>query len=234
MRTLIPHLAAAFVIAGCAWLTAWQVDRADEKQRILTAWHEREPVAIDAVAAPFDLPRPVSGVGNWREDRQLLIDNQVRDRRTGVFVLTPWEVGDGRVFLVNRGWAPWPSRSAPLPDPPVTAESGAITGVLNRGPAVGARLGQAKVPENPDWPLLVTYYDADRLATVYGERLQPAVVQLDPDHAAHLTGDEWRVVTFGPDRHLGYAMTWATIAIVVAGIWLTLTVRTLRRSRTRG
>lgn len=233
MRRLIPHAAALLVIAGCVGLTAWQLERADEKRRILTAWHERTPVAIDDVAAPFDVPQPISGVGNWRDGRQLLIDNQVRNRMTGVFVLTPWRSEDGRLFLVNRGWAPWPNRSDPLPDPPVTAESGRMHGVLNRGPAVGARLGDVRLPEQPEWPLLVTYFDPRRLTTVYGPELQPAVIQLAPSHPAHLTGDEWRVVTFGPKRHLGYAMTWATIAVVVAGIWLTLTVRTLRGSRNR-
>lgn len=230
---LIPHLAAMLVIGGCIWLTVWQLDRAEEKRRILSQWHDRTPVALADLSAPFDLPQPVTGVGNWRAERQILLDNQVRDRRTGVFVLTPWESADGRLFLVNRGWAPWPNRSDPLPDPPVGGGSGAVDGVLNRGPDVGARLGEARIPERPDWPLLVTYFDPEKLRRVFGNRLQSAVVQLDPGHPAHLTGDDWRVVTFGPDRHRGYALTWATIALVVAGIWMTLTIRTLRHSRHR-
>ena len=229
MRQIIPHLAAILVLAGCTWLTLWQLDRADDKRRILSNWYDRAPVAIASIQAPFDLPQPVEGVGNWESQRQILVDNQVRNRRQGVFVLTPWRDRHGRVFLINRGWAEWPSRAAELPNPALGEVEGSITGVLNRGPAVGVRLGEARVPEDPDWPLLVTYFDAEALEPLYGATLQPAVVQLDPGHAAHLTGDEWRVVSFGPKRHLGYAMTWATIAAVVAILWLTLSIRALKR-----
>jgi surfeit locus 1 family protein len=217
------------VLAGCAWLTLWQLDRAEFKRQILSNWHDRTPVRIDGLQAPFDLPQPVRGLGNWDPNRQILVDNQVRNRRQGVFVLTPWIDAGGRIFLVNRGWAAWPSRSAELPDPGLEMVDGAISGVLNRGPAVGARLGETRVPESPDWPLLVTYFDAESLGGIFGAALQPAVVQLDPGHAAHLTGDVWRVVSFGPDRHLGYAMTWATIAGVVAILWLSLSLRAMKR-----
>jgi len=230
VKRIVPHVAAAVVIGGCTWLCAWQLDRADEKRDILQRWHDREPVALASLQPAYDVPQPVRGVGNWIPGRQLLIDNQIRDRRPGVYVLTPWRDADGRLFLVNRGWAPWQSRSAPLPDPEVRG-SGEIAGVLDRGPAVGARLGSAHVPDEPDWPLLTTYFDPPALARAYGSSLQPVTVKLDPGHPAHLTGDAWRIVTFGPERHIGYALTWGTIALVVAGIWVTLTARTLRRKR---
>lgn len=232
MRRLIPHLAAALVLAGCTWLTLWQIDRAEFKRQILSSWHDRAPIAIEALQAPFDLPQPVRGLGNWDAERQILIDNQVRNRRQGVFVLTPWVDDRGRIFLINRGWAEWPSRSADLPDPALGDTQGSISGVLNRGPAVGARLGAIQVPDDPDWPLLVTYFDAESLTRLFGTALQPAVVQLDPEHAAHLTGDAWRVVSFGPERHLGYALTWATIAIVVAILWVSLSLRSVKRRPT--
>lgn len=232
MFRLIPHLAAALVIAGCAALTLWQIERAEYKRNLLANWYERAPVAIADLGRPFDLPQPVTGVGNWLPERQLLVDNQVREGRLGVYVLTPWEDARGRLFLVNRGWAPWPARSDPLPDPGLRG-TGRLDGVLNDGPAVGVRLGRPEVPEQPAWPVLVTYFDADALTGLFGGDLQPAVIQLDPAHPAHLTGDAWRVVTFGPDRHLGYALTWTTIGLVVAGLWLVLGIRAVKRKRNR-
>jgi hypothetical protein len=35
--------------------------------------------------------------------------------------------------------------------------------------------------------------------------VQDRVILLDPDHPAHLSGDEWQPVTFGPERHRAYA-----------------------------
>ena len=230
MRKIVPHLAALAVIAACAWLALWQLERAGEKRELLERWHAREPVPLQTLTPPYDVPLPVrTGVGNWVPDRQLLIDNRIREGRTGVHVLTPWRAGDGRLFLVDRGWAAWPARSEPLPDPAPARDSAEIRGVLDAGPDVGLRLGDVRIPDDPDWPLLVTYFDAERLAEAYGASLQPVVIKLDPDHRSHLTGDSWQVVTFGPDRHLGYAMTWTSIAIVVALIWLGLSIRGTRR-----
>lgn len=228
MRPAIPHVAALAVVAACAWLAQWQVERAGEKREILARWNRPVPADLDALEPPYELPRPVAGVGLWDADRQLLIDNRVRSGRTGVDVLTPFRLPDGRVFLVNRGWAPWPSRSAPLPDPPIEDAGAGIRGVLDTPPGTGVRLGRPETPGAGDWPVLMTYFDQDVLRRLYRGELQPAVIRLDPEHPAHLTGDAWQVVTFGPARHIGYAWTWGTISLVVTAIWLVLTVRQIR------
>lgn len=239
IRNLIPHLAALAVISGCAWLAQWQVDRAEEKREILERWNDRAPRRLETLESPYSLPQPVAGVGILDSRRQILIDNRIRDQRTGVHVLTPLRTSDGRLFLVNRGWAAWPARTLQLPDPglvesatgsgPTEVGEIEIQGVLNTPPGTGIRLGDAEIRSDADWPLLVTYFDHGVLAELFGNDLQPAVIQLDPEHPAHLTGDPWKVVTFGPDRHIGYAMTWTSIALVVAAIWLVLTIRQNRR-----
>lgn len=237
-RNVIPHLAAIAIIAACAWLAHWQVERAEEKREIIERWNDRVPVRLAELARPYSLPQPVTGVGIWDTSRQILIDNAIRDQRTGVHVLTPFRTPDGRLFLVNRGWAGWPARSAQLPDPGISGWSPddsegdrevEIQGVLNTPPGTGVRLGEADIAGDEGWPLLVTYFDHRELARLFGDALQPAVIQLDTEHPAHLTGDPWKVVTFGPDRHIGYAMTWTSIAVVVAAIWLALTIRQARR-----
>lgn len=229
MRDAVPHLAALCVIAACTWLAQWQVERAGEKREILDRWQDRRPIALNELEAPFSLPQPITGVGIWNPDRQILIDNRIRGQRTGVHVLTPLQLPDGRIFLVNRGWSHWPSRSAKLPDPGVTQRETDVRGVLNVPPGTGVQLGEPEFPLSRDWPILATYFDHGILTELFGDALQPAVIQLDPSHPDHLTGDAWKIVTFGPKRHIGYAMTWSTIAIVVAIIWVALTVRRIRR-----
>ncbi len=241
LRFIIPHIAAFVVVAGCAWLAQWQLERADEKREIVTRWNERKAEPLATLEPPYNLPQPIVGVGNWDPSRQILVDNRVREQRTGVHVLTPFQTPDGRIFLVNRGWAAWPARTAALPDPgvgivaaehrPPRVREIEIRGVLNTPPGTGIRLGDAEIRGNGDWPVLVTYFDHGVLSDLYGEELQPAVIQLSPNHAAHLTGDTWKVVTFGPERHTGYALTWTSIAIVVAGIWLVLTIRQVRERK---
>lgn len=243
IRSIIPHLAAFIVVAGCAWLAQWQVERAGEKREIVDRWNDLDLVGLETLNHPYTLPQPVVGVGNWDVSRQILLDNKIREQVAGVHVLAPLKTADGKIFMVNRGWAPWPSRTDTLPNPAldgsatanpdVTIREVEISGVLNTPPGTGIRLGDAEIRSDSKWPVLVTYFDTAVLSELYGTALQPAVVQLDPDHPAHLTGDAWNVVTFGPERHIGYAMTWASIALVVAGIWLVLSVRRIR-ARTPG
>jgi len=229
IRLLVPHLAAVLVIASCIGLMQWQFDRAEYKQQLVERWTQREPLPLETLGPPYDPPQPVTTTGYFGGDRQILLDNKVRDSRTGVFVLTPWRTAEGRLFLVNRGWASWPARSGPLPNPAAPTTSLDIKGVLNDPPGVGARLGgTTAIDDHEEWPKLVTYFDLDRIRTALGQELQPLIIQLDPDHPAHLTGDRWNIVTFGPERHLGYAWTWASIALVVMLLWLTLTVRLMR------
>jgi surfeit locus 1 family protein len=146
-----------------------------------------------------------------------------------VFVLTPFALEDGRIFVVNRGWAAWPARTAALPDPrPPSDPAIEIRGVLADAPGVGAQMGQADSDPAAGWPRLQTWFDPAPVATDLGTIIPQAVIRLAPDDPAHLTGDAWQLVSFGPERHRGYALTWAAIAFVVGLIWLTLSFRQFR------
>ncbi|MDT8409058.1 MAG: SURF1 family protein [Wenzhouxiangellaceae bacterium] len=230
-RTLIPHLAALAAVAGFIALMLWQFDRAEQKRRVLDNWNREQAIALDDIEQVPELPQPVFGLGFFEPERQILLDNKIRDGRSGVHVLTPWHTSDNRIFLVNRGWAHWPSRDRGLPDPDAPEDRLEIRGMLNEPPGVGLELGDSIKLDSRQWPQLMTYFNHQRLTAAFGPKLQRQIIQLDPSHPAHLTGDEWKVVTFGPDRHTGYAFTWGTIALVVAGIWLVLSFRSHRARR---
>jgi len=233
VRRLIPHLAALLVILACIGLTRWQLDRAEEKTTLLEREATRSELDLGALAEPLDLPQPVRARGRWLGQFQLLLDNRIREHQPGVFVLTPFQLEDGRVFAVNRGWARWPSRTAPLPNPqPPAGDAIEIRGVLAEAPGVGARMGSAESEGADGWPRLQSWFDPTELARTVDSTIPDAVVRLSPNDPAHLTGDAWLLLTFGPERHRGYALTWALIALVVGLIWLTLSFRQFR-DRTR-
>lgn len=232
VRKLIPHVAALLVILGCIALSRWQIDRAEEKTLLLAREATRAELQLEMLQPPFDLPQPITARGRWLGDHQVLLDNRIREHQPGVFVLTPFALTDGRVFMVNRGWAAWPARNATLPDPaPPTPDELAIHGVLTTPPGVGARIGQADADDTSGWPRLQAWFDPTPVAIELGTMIPEAVIRLAPDDPAHLTGDAWQVVTFGPERHRGYALTWASIAFVVGLIWLSLSVRQFRAGR---
>src|SRR5699024_2910148 len=167
--------------------------------------------------------------------RHILLDNQMRGGQPGVHVFTPFQPeGTARSWLVNRGWYPLPSRQEALPKVDTPRGSLAISGRLANPPRVGLELGTARALDADHWPNLVTYLDLDRVETALGTRLADRVILLEPTHAAHLTGDEWRPVNFGPDRHHAYAWQWITMAVAVLLIWVTLTWRSLRHRKRTG
>lgn len=229
IRAVVPHITALAVISGCVWLMLWQIDRADDKQAVLERVASAPTLDLSTIDASTATPARVSGRGRFDARRQILLDNRVHERQPGVHVLTPWIFGNGETILVNRGWAAWPDRSRPRPDPqpPATASLG---GLLVDPPEVGLRLGESLPLNRDDWPNLMTYHEAEPLQAMFGERLLPQVIQLDPAHPAHLTGTPFPVVTFGPERHLGYAFQWGLMAAVVTAIWIGLTVRSRKRT----
>lgn len=227
----LPHLAAVLVILMCARLAAWQFDRADEKRDLMQAWEQAAEIALGEPLPAHAAYAQVRATGSFEPSRNVLLDNQIRAGQAGVHVFTPFRPdGMDRSWLVNRGWHPLASRQAPLPrvEAPETAVS--ISGRLTSPPRVGRQLGEARPLDADDWPNLVTYLDLDRVEEALGSELADRVILLDPAHPAHLTGDEWRPVNFGPDRHLAYAWQWITMAAAVFLIWVVLTWRKIRKS----
>lgn len=224
----LPHFAAILVIFMCARLAVWQFDRAEEKQEMLQSWQRAETVTLDKPPPEEHIYARVQARGFFDPSRNVLLDNQMRNGQPGVHVFTPFQPeGMTRSWLVNRGWYPLPSRQGPLPEVDTPDGGLAIRGRLANPPRVGLELGTARPLEADHWPNLVTYLDIDRVESALGTELADRVILLEPAHAAHLTGDEWRPVNFGPDRHRAYAWQWITMAVAVFIIWLALTWRSL-------
>jgi len=229
--TWLPHLAAMAVILMCLRLAAWQYDRADEKRDLLQSWEQAEAVGLsESVPAEIRYAQ-VRATGRFNASRQVLLDNQIRNGRAGVHVFTPFQPkGQITAWLVNRGWHALESRQGPLPRIEAPTQELTIRGRLVDPPRVGLQLGEARELDSAPWPQLVTYLEPKRVEAAVGNDLAERVILLEPAHPAHLTGDPWQPVNFGPDRHRAYAWQWLTMAAVVFLIWVGLTWRKLRKS----
>ncbi|RFP68968.1 SURF1 family protein, partial [Wenzhouxiangella sp. 15190] len=202
----LPHLAALLVILLCARLAVWQFDRAEEKHNLLESWEQAGAVTLDESAGQQAVYTRVRSTGRFDPSRHVLLDNQIRGGQPGVHVFTPFQPENtARTWLVNRGWHPLTNRQGALPEIETPSESLEITGRIVNPPRVGRQLGDARSLDADNWPNLVTYLDLERVETALGAELAERVILLQPDHPAHLTGDAWQPVNFGPDRHRAYA-----------------------------
>jgi len=228
VRMWLPHLAAILVLIGCARLALWQLDRAEEKQALVDQW-QSAPASLLTEEA-LESYTPVTGTGRFDPTRHVLLDNQIRNNHPGVHVFTPFHPEDTDwIILVNRGWQPFDRRSGQWPEFETDSQRLELSGRISPPPRVGVQIGRAESLDPENWPNLMTYFDLEHLREAFGPNLADHVILLDVDHPAHLSGDDWRPVTMGPERHRGYAFQWASIGFVVFLIWIILTARALRK-----
>ena len=138
---LVTTIAAAAFIALTLWLSQWQVSRGAEKtarQALLDARMADAPVRLTGTIATAEslMYRHVRAGGEWMADRQIFIDNQIRDGRAGFNVITPLRLDKTTdAVLVNRGWV---ARGPAYPRPPDIAVPGGhveVAGLATRPPA---------------------------------------------------------------------------------------------------
>lgn len=232
-----PAWATLLLLAACAlFATAgfWQLDRKAQKE-VLFADFDRgtgaDPVRVlptDAGAAATRY-RPVVLQGRYDPDRQILLDNIVRDGKPGYLVLTPLQTAGGTV-MVNRGWLPADANRQRLPAVGVSANRREVAGLLDRFPQPGLRLA-AETPEAGDpWPRRLLFPTAADIAEHLGYAVANYQVLLDPEAPDGFQRD-WRPGVSGPDMHLGYAVQWFAFAAAVTVIYVVLNLKKVRISQ---
>ncbi|MCB1874401.1 MAG: SURF1 family protein [Chromatiales bacterium] len=208
------------------YLGFWQLGRADEKSRIMAQFAanaEGDALRLNAEVASHEDFRyqVVQSHGSFLGGRQLLLDNQIEAGQPGFHVFTPFQTDEGDMILVNRGWVPMDMHRDPVGDLRVDEKPRILRGVLNHPPDVGYRLDAV---DASDWPRLVQYIDTEELSATLGQKLLPSIVWLDPQTPDGFVR-QWKVVPFGPEKHLGYAVQWFGLAAALVGIYLIVNVK---------
>lgn len=223
MTVLAIALCAAFVSLG-RW--QWQRGEAREAQRQLFARGADRVQALGSCDVP-SLARfqRVSVTGRFDSRHQFLLDNRIEEGRAGYEVLTPFELTDGRVVLVDRGWLPFTGYRDRLPN--VAFAAGVereIIGRIDELPAAGLAQGRAAPPSDDRWPKLTSYPTLVELSAALTRRIEPRILLLDPRMPDGYTRD-WQPPGLSPLRHWSYAIQWWTFAAATLTIWLVLSFR---------
>jgi surfeit locus 1 family protein len=235
-KALVSHLLVLTVVVGCVVLGQWQFDQLAEirERNERSAARLSEPaVDLAALAEPASTTtldaaaleyRRVEVTGTYRPDEEVLQRNRSHQNQTGFHVLTPFELTDGGVVLVRRGWVP-----AALSEPPVARaapQPGEVTveGVLER-PVGQPGFG----PTDPDEGRLGRVFHADttRLDRQVEGSLFPMVLRIDAEPQGATSLDDLPVPpgppTLDERNHLSYALQWhafALIALITYAAWL--------------
>ncbi len=202
---LIPLL---FIIASTITLTflgTWQLQRLQWKNGLI-----KEIEASQALEPLQTLPEDVSTLdyrrvhvsGAFDYAKVLHLIGRQQGNFPGYFMLTPFTLEDGRVILVNRGFAP-PGKEAQ----PEGVQK--IEGVI-RPPREKRYFAPENMPEKNVW----FYENIPAMEQVTGMKLLPVVVEevgaTAPDHFP-IKGDG---KIYLKNDHLGYAITWYSTAVI--------------------
>ena len=109
-RTFAFVVFAILMAGGCVRLGFWQLSRLDERRtrnaqiagRLNAPSAPWREITRDSAHARY---RRVRLTGRFDYARELVLTSRGRNGAPGVHVITPLQVGDGPVVLVNRGWA---------------------------------------------------------------------------------------------------------------------------------
>lgn len=226
-------LMVVVLAAGCVGLGRWQLDRREDAvediQRI-EANYDAAPQRYVPGQNGFDSYdpalewTPVTFIGTYDVDSQVVVRNRPLNGQPGYEVLTPLRLDDGAAVIIDRGWLPIGNVEAGRPDdipaPPtgqveVTARTKPGEPAVNRGAPEGqvASIDLAALANSFDYPLQNAAYGVLALE-------RPAAAET-PIAAPKPSIDE------GP--HLSYSMQWFAFG-VLAFVGLGYAARQQRRS----
>ncbi|WP_369942559.1 SURF1 family protein [Xanthomonas medicagonis] len=212
-------IALAVALGFCA-LGRWQLLRMHEKQALLAqAAHVRDHPQALADALRMRSPTRlawVHGSGRFLPG-QILLDNQLREGRSGVKVYQPFLAdGASAPLLVELGWLPLPPDRA-LPQPAPLQGRHALAGLLGPAPSHGLALGPALVAAPAPQRWLAMRIEPKAIGEALGRRdILSQVLRLDPALPLGFPRDlDMLPNTLPPERHLGYAVQWFGLALAV-------------------
>lgn len=238
----IPHgdqiAAAGLLILAAIFLglSSWQWQRAGEARAI----HERHSGAAERpalTALPQDAAvddfrdRTLELTGRYMPDVQFLIDNMTHQGAAGYHVLTPFQPTGGlSPVIVNRGWVAGHVDRSILPEVPVADNERTVRGRIATLPRPGLRLAAPPSVTDGSAVQVVSFPTMHELEERLDAPLASFQLLLDEDQPDGFVRD-WRPAALSPERHIGYAVQWFGLALLVGGAGAVVVVRNVMERR---
>jgi surfeit locus 1 family protein len=235
---VVPSVAAACAFAVLCGLGTWQVQRRAWKEGLIATVSERFAASPAALPPPAEWTRLDPATDEFRRVRftaELLNDKEALvfttgsslhggDAGPGYWVFTPARVRD-RIVMVNRGFVPEASKDPATRPQGQIAGPAEIVGVMRWPEPPGLFTPAADAAKN-------LWFARDSAAIAQAKGLGPVapfyVEQESPPAPGGLPRTGALQPSF-PNNHLGYAITWYGLALVLAGSFSVWFVGRLRR-----
>lgn len=229
LRRLAVLLAAVLAVLATGRLGLWQLGRAAEKASLQQAQlRQRALPPLDAAALArtpnavmAQLHRNVRLEGRWAAEASVHLENRTMNGRTGLYVLTPLLLADGRAVLVQRGFV---ARDAAdrsrIHAPPPPGGSVQVFGRVAAGPTRFFELGAAAGGSGA----IRQNLEIDDFARETRLPLLPLLVVQEEEAGVAAPPDglerQWPPPAADVHKHYGYAFQWFALAALVLGLYV--------------
>lgn len=230
---LLPTLVFIIFFSLFIKLGFWQLDRADQKKIINMAFVDRQsqppiPLNNETIQMPIGdiIWHHVTISGEFLNDKNIILDNQVVQEKAGFLIYTPFKILDSnRTVLVNRGWYPLSNSRNDVPNIPPIKGTQAIEGEINQMPSSGISLGKVVTEKLDESSFRLQKMDYEVLCSLLGKDLMKYVVKLKKP-----IFDKTYVLDSGipvpdSDKNYGYAFQWFAMAFTLFIIFIRLGVK---------
>lgn len=192
----------------------WQLKRADEKAELEEAYFDQLGARVHESGEHDEAFSRLVLRGEYGVD-QYLVDNQVLQGQVGYWVMQLFIAHEGRRYIVNRGWIAGSASRTQLPK--VETPRGMAEIIV----LVWPQMGLPPILGSDDWPeghkIRVQRRDLDQMAKrsdalpmeMRLEAGSPGVFRAAPTD-----------LEFGRERHIGYAVQWFGLGVVLIIGWV--------------
>jgi cytochrome oxidase assembly protein ShyY1 len=200
------------------FLGSWQLQRAEQKRVWLQQLNEAPATTVSGALerlARYDWV-PVQLQIELVPMKVFLLDNRTWQGRVGYEVVVPIRVDEGSWWLGSLGWIAAPPRREQLPEVELSRRWLNVEGVLSR-PMASVTLAASQV--EPGWPRRIQSLDLQQIRTALAMPVEPLVLHLKTTVSEVIMPREKIYTGIEPERHVGYAVQWFGLALVLM-IWL--------------
>jgi surfeit locus 1 family protein len=234
-RLALPATLAAVGLAILIGLGLWQLERLAWKNALIATLETRLADAAQplppkdrwaSLTPAQDEFRRVSFTARFLHDKEAAIfagSSGLRPdvKGVGYWIVTPAQLADGSVVMVNRGFVPEEKR-APLSRPEGQTEGSAtLIGVL-RWPEQRGLFTPRDQPDHNLWFVR----DHHAIAAARGlQNVAPFYVDLESPRPPGDLPRPGALQVALPNNHLQYALTWFALALALAAVFTTWAIR---------
>ena len=226
LRFLIPAVLIVATIAFLASLGLWQLDRANEKRAIEASIQKANTGTIELISDENRLLEKeyyqVRLKGQYLNNKQFIYDNQIVDQVSGYYVLTPFKLeNQSGTVVINRGFIPWNSDREKLADISIDKTKSEIKVQISK-PIKRIELKPSEISNN--FPTLIQAVDLVKMSEIAGVNFSSMVGLLDASMDDGFVR-KWEPYTGSIEKHIGYAVQWFLMAIVLGIIGIRIAIK---------